>query len=62
MENHEKYISIGRLMEFLEISQSTIYRLLAKGMPSVKVGSVHRFPREQVLNWLTENHTGTPSD
>ena len=48
----EKYLSTRQLMDYLEISRSTIYRLMAKGLPSIKVGSVHRFPRDQVVGWL----------
>jgi excisionase family DNA binding protein len=55
----EHYLSTGGLMDVLEISRSTVYRLMAKGMPSIKVGSVHRFPMEQVLKWLKENYGDT---
>jgi len=51
----ERYVSTAVLMDVLEISRSTVYRLMAKGMPSIKVGSVHRFPMEQVLTWLEED-------
>jgi excisionase family DNA binding protein len=54
--NIEHYLSTAGLMHVLEISRSTIYRLMAKGMPNIKVGSVHRFPIEQVLKWLKENY------
>lgn len=52
--NAEHYLSTGKLMEMLGISRSTVYRLMAKGMPHIMVGSVHRFPKEQVLKWLQE--------
>ena len=52
----EHYVSTGGLMEVLEISHSTVYRLMAKGMPNIMVGSVHRFPMQQVLMWLEENY------
>jgi excisionase family DNA binding protein len=55
----EHYISTGGLMEVLEISRSTVYRLMAKGMPNIMVGSVHRFPIDQVLAWLEENYGDT---
>jgi len=62
MEEQEKYFSTSQLMDFLAISRSTIYRLMAKGMPNIMVGSVHRFPREQVLSWLrANNNAGTQS-
>jgi len=51
----ERYVSTAVLMDVLEISRSTVYRLMAKGMPSIRVGSVHRFPMEQVLTWLEED-------
>jgi excisionase family DNA binding protein len=55
-KNIERYLSTGGLMEMLDISRSTVYRLIAKGMPSITVGSVHRFPIEQVLKWLQMNY------
>ncbi len=67
MENQEKYLSTGQLMDFLEISRSTVYRLMAKGMPNVMVGSVHRFPMNQVVGWLESqsgnrlNHRESPN-
>lgn len=48
----EQYLSTGGLMEMLGISRSTVYRLMVKGLPNIMVGSVHRFPKEQVLKWL----------
>jgi predicted DNA-binding transcriptional regulator AlpA len=44
----EHYISTSGLMEVLEISRSTVYRLMKKGLLNIMVGSVHRFPIEQV--------------
>ena len=55
----ERYLSTGELMDMLGISRSTVYRLMMKGMPNIMVGSVHRFPMEQVLDWLKENYPNT---
>jgi excisionase family DNA binding protein len=55
----EHYVSTAGLMHVLEISRSTVYRLMAKGMPNIMVGSVHRFPIDQVLIWLEENYPHT---
>jgi excisionase family DNA binding protein len=55
----EEYLSTAGLMHVLEISRSTVYRLMAKGMPNIMVGSVHRFPIEQVLTWLKETYGDT---
>ena len=48
----EQYISTNELMRMLSISRSTVYRLIDRGMPYIKVGSVNRFPKDQVLAWL----------
>ena len=48
----EKYVSTAELMDTLSISRSTVYRLMDKGLPNIMVGSVHRFPIDQVLIWL----------
>ncbi len=50
----EQYLSTNDLMSMLDISRSTVYRLMDRGMPSIKVGAVNRFPRDQVLAWLEE--------
>jgi excisionase family DNA binding protein len=48
----ETYLSTGELMDMLGISRSTVYRLMAKGMPNIMVGSVHRFPSRLLKNAL----------
>jgi excisionase family DNA binding protein len=58
-KNIEHYLSTAGLMDVLEISRSTVYRLMNKGMPNIMVGSVHRFPIEQVLTWLEKNYGDT---
>jgi predicted DNA-binding transcriptional regulator AlpA len=55
----EEYLSTAGLMHVLEISRSTVYRLMAKGTPNIMVRSVHRFPIEQVLKWLKKNYGDT---
>ncbi len=51
-EGLERYLSTGELITMRGISRSTIYRLLAKGMPNIMIGSVHRFPVNQIVAWL----------
>lgn len=48
----ETFLSTGALMDMLGISRSTVYRLIADGMPYIKVGSVNRFSKYRVLAWL----------
>lgn len=62
MENQEKsverYLTTGELMNALSISRSTVYRLMAKGMPNIMVGSIHRFPMNQVIITWLETQSG----
>ena len=51
-KNTERYLSTGDVMDILSISRSTVYRFMAKGMPNIMIGSVHRFPMTQVVGWL----------
>ena len=60
-KHNERYLSTGELMEMLSISRSTVYRLMARGLPNIMIGSVHRFPMAQVLDWLKQNY-GTASN
>jgi excisionase family DNA binding protein len=55
-KNTERYLSTGDLMDILTISRSTVYRLMAKGMPNIMIGSVHRFPMDQVITWLEQQN------
>jgi excisionase family DNA binding protein len=50
--NTERYLNMGELMDTLGISRSTVYRLMAKRIPKIMVGSVQRFPVNQVVGWL----------
>ena len=50
----EKYLSTNQLMQMLGISRSTVYRLIDRGLPAIKVGAVNRFPKDQVLKWFEE--------
>jgi excisionase family DNA binding protein len=57
-KNTERYLSTGELMDVLSISRSTVYRLMEKGLPNIMIGSVHRFPIDQILTWLNEKNGG----
>jgi excisionase family DNA binding protein len=54
----ETYLSTRELMEMLSISRSTVHRMIAKGLPNIMVGSVHRFSLDQVIAWLERRTTG----
>lgn len=42
------------LADFLDISESMVNKLIAKGMPHIKIGKIVRFELEEVLKWLKE--------
>ena len=50
----EIYLSTNELMQMLGISRSTVYRLIDRGLPFIKVGAINRFPKDQVLAWFEE--------
>lgn len=39
----DHYLTVKELQTTLKVSRATVYRLLAKGLPSVKVGNARRF-------------------
>lgn len=46
------YLNAKELCEKLKISETTLYRLLNKGMPVLKVNASNRFALEEVVEWL----------
>lgn len=46
------YLNAKELCEKLKISETTLYRLLNKGMPVLKVNASNRFVLEEVVEWL----------
>ena len=53
-----QYVSTGELMNALSISRSTVNRMIGRGMPYVWIGSVRRYPLQQVLDWLRATYGG----
>ena len=47
-------LSKKELAQELNVSQMTINRLMAKGLPYIKVGKQVRFVLEEVIEWLKE--------
>ncbi len=48
----EQFVGTQELRDTLSISRSTVNRLVKRGMPHIWVGSVRRYPLNQVLEWL----------
>ncbi len=54
-EGREQFVGTQELMDTLSISRSTVNRLVKRGMPHIWVGSVRRYPLNQVLEWLKKD-------
>ncbi len=50
----ESLLTKKELAEVLKISEVSVNRFLAKGMPHIKVGASVRFQLNEVLNWFKE--------
>jgi excisionase family DNA binding protein len=46
--------SLAEVAEYLHVSQRTVYRLLDRGLPAIRVGYVLRFDLAVVLAWLLD--------
>jgi excisionase family DNA binding protein len=49
-------LSINELSKKMGVSRATIYRMIKKGLPVIKVGNSTRFDPVEVSNWLKENN------
>ncbi len=54
-QGREQFVGTQELMDTLSISRSTVNRLVKRGMPHIWVGSVRRYPLNQVLEWLKKD-------
>ena len=46
-------MDVEDVAKYLKVTPKTIYRMLKNGdIPSMKVGHLHRFSREQIDEWL----------
>ena len=46
-------MTVEELAEYLKVTTKTIYRMLQKGgIPSTKVGHMHRFIKSDINDWL----------
>ena len=58
MHDHE-YLTVPEVAGLLRISRNLAYELLAQGeLPSFRLGSRIRIPRDRLSNWLTSQQTG----
>jgi helix-turn-helix protein len=58
METHTgEYVSTQKLMDTLDISRSTVNRMVKRGMPHLWVGAVRRYPLDAVVEWLKQKYS-----
>ena len=55
--DHEKLMTIDEVAEYLQVKKRTVYDWLKKGkIPAIKTVGQWRFKREQIDEWLQEQH------
>jgi excisionase family DNA binding protein len=56
MAEHEPWATKGEIADHCRVSERTIERWLAQGLPSRKWGGARRFRLSEVEAWLEERH------
>lgn len=55
LDNYEDILTVDDLTEMLIIGRNTAYHLINTGqIKSVKIGRIHRIPRQNVINYIIE--------
>ena len=49
------FLTFQEAQEFLSISHQTVYRLMAQGLPSHKIGKKRVFLKEDLVRWIKEH-------
>jgi excisionase family DNA binding protein len=48
-------MTLKELAEYLHVHQTTLYKMIRLGeIPSFKIGSDHRFRRDEIEEWIAE--------
>ncbi|WP_127484289.1 helix-turn-helix domain-containing protein [Paenibacillus ehimensis] len=48
-------LTVDDLMEMLQLGRNSVYRLLKDGhIKSIKMGRIHRIPRDQVIDYIIQ--------
>ncbi len=51
----DQFVGTQELMDVISISRSTVNRMVKRGMPHIWIGSVRRYPLNEVLEWLKKD-------
>jgi excisionase family DNA binding protein len=49
------FLTFAEAQEFLGISHQTLYKLIAQGLPSHKIGKKRVFLKEDLIRWIKEH-------
>jgi len=49
------FLTFQEAQEFLGISHQTLYKLMAEGLPSHKIGKKRVFFKEDLIQWIKEH-------
>jgi excisionase family DNA binding protein len=49
------FLTFQEAQDFLGVSHQTIYRLMAQGLPSHKIGKKRVFLKEELAQWIKEH-------
>jgi excisionase family DNA binding protein len=49
------FFTFSEAQEFLGISHQTLYKLMAEGLPSHKIGKKWVFLKEDLIQWIKEH-------
>jgi excisionase family DNA binding protein len=55
-DNMSQLVKVQTVCETLQVSRATLYRLIDKGLPVVKVGRSTRFDMKKVQKWIEEQN------
>lgn len=50
----EELLTVKEMAVFLKVSERTVYNLVEKGMPMLKIGHQNRFKASDVMKWNEE--------
>jgi excisionase family DNA binding protein len=53
-------MTVKEVAEYLHVHQTTLYKMIRLGeIPSFKIGSDHRFRRDEIEEWIAEKQLRT---
>lgn len=54
----DQYLSVAQVAEILRKRPKTVYRYLAFGLPSRKIGQTHLIRRDELVAWIEARRVG----